>query len=293
MGLTSGNTQWVLFLATSQDMPEDRHIADIAFGLYVLNKRGINFKDIFVVIDGEDDEYIQQILATNKCMIHKSPELPLLLNLGYENLVLFVTGHGNISGIDSKFPIKPYGFLSYVKDSTSIKTAVLYLGQCYAGIFHYLNVVKNETNNKTIVIIGATNLFNSVSNSLQLPRIDGNLHPTEYNLFLSRLFQWIEHPIDIDGDGRFTIIDSYKYASAKANDTYKELKVSHANQYRLMKKMYEIEEKLKLEKDVLKQFKLSLYLESRQVRHNEILSIQFNHQESWILNAIPALDIEI
>jgi hypothetical protein len=272
-------------------MPEERHIADIAFGLFSLRHQKIDFKDIFLVIDGEDDGFIRRVLATNECQIYKSFELPSLLNFGYDNLVLFVTGHGGIEGIDSNPPIVPYGLLSNIRNSTSIKNAILYLGQCYAGIFHYLNVVKRDENDKTIIIVGATNLFNSISGRLQLPRVDNSMYIAQYNLFLTFLFIWIARPVDVDGDGRFTVTDSYKYASANANMFCKDFKVLQSNlyQYRLMREIYNLEESLKTSGSLLDK----VILDGKREQYKQILDMQFNHQESWMLNAIPALDIEI
>ena len=53
MGLLADKTKWVLFLASSSE-PEDRHVSDLAFGIYCLENRGINPADIFIYIDGNN-----------------------------------------------------------------------------------------------------------------------------------------------------------------------------------------------------------------------------------------------
>jgi hypothetical protein len=143
--------------------------------------------------------------------------------------------------------------------------------------------------------VGATNLFNSISQFMPLTLLRG-VFEWHANLFLVYLFDWIAHPKDIDGDGKCTVTDSYKYASANTNIVYKNIKVSQSNQFELMFDLYSIRNRLeeaKKAKKIKEADRLEFILLAKTSEYEQILDIQFNHQESWILNAIPALNIEI
>src|SRR5699024_2527800 len=99
-----------------------------------------------------------------------------------------------------------YSLLHSIKSNNNAQNIVIYLGQCYAGIFNYLDV-KGTPNT---ILIGATNLYPSIS--YQSPDISW-----QANLFLLNLFKWIKSPKDIDGDGKITVMDSFKYAGAETN----------------------------------------------------------------------------
>lgn len=108
MGLISGNTKWVLFLSSASDA-EDRHVWDLAFGLLCLESAGVRHQDIFIYIDGQDRQLFTQIISSGSAKQHTIKESKDYFtdkaNNTYENMVMFVTGHGGIDGIDAANPI--------------------------------------------------------------------------------------------------------------------------------------------------------------------------------------------
>ena len=277
MRLLSDDTLWIFLLASSKEA-EVRHIYDIAFGVTCLYQRNINSDNIKLIIDGDDftiRSHLNQFpnFPMKSYYIFSSKDLKTIIqNSSHKNIVLFVTGHGNFEeGIDAPHPIKPYNLLNSVKCGKNTQNIVLYLGQCYAGIFNYLDVKGTPI----IIIVGATNLYPSIS--YQFPDISW-----QANLFLLNLFKWIKSPNDIDGDGKTTVMDSFKYAGAETNrycQLYKSLCLSRSIE--ILEEMRSLDK----EKENLKRLALQEELSSMQ-------NIHYNSQEPWILNAIPAQLIE-
>lgn len=299
MSLLNEKTKWI-FLLTSKDDPEERHIYDIAFGIACIESRAIDPANISIFIDCVNQTRTESLLQVASSHPYKfKPSDSLFTELAgndFDNIVLFVTGHGSIDGLYGSTPIKPFPLFSAIKKAPGLKLAVAFFGQCYAGIFNYMSVgeKKDETGNllePPIIVVGATNLFNSISS----PTTE-NFHvgqkSWQANLFLLNLFRWITNPIDIDGDGKFTIMDSYKFAGAFSNDNYKKIKSeAFITPFQHLQELTGIEEELKevTAKDPTNPRVVSLELDKRAViiKYQNSLDIQFNHQESWILNSIP------
>ena len=285
MSLLSDNTLWIFLLAASKE-PEIRHIYDIANGIACIERKNISPNNIKILIDGTNKTIIEHLnlFSKSKYTINKSKDLKTIVEeTEKENIVLLVSGHGNIEkGIDSPNQIKPYDLLESIRCNNKTKNIIVYLGQCYAGIFNYVNV----TEKPNTIIIGATNLYPSISFYKQ--EIGW-----QANLFLYNLFRWINNPIDIDGDGKYTVMDSFKFVGAETNN--------YCYQY----KGQCFEEALKLIKTKEEISKAMLYITNETDRNNLILAlktiqkellqkqfIHYNIQEPWILNAIPAQKIE-
>lgn len=302
MSLLSEKTNWV-FLLASGDEPEERHIYDIAFGVFCLEKKGISPENLTLIIDGENRTRINSLISNatdyNYSILRSNDLYNHFKGNTFTNIVLFVTGHGNIDGIAGPNPLKPYPLIQAIKNSPGLILGVIYLGQCYAGIFNYMNVAKKEDCGQLIkpplILIGATNLFNSISAATQ----EDFLHqPKNWvaNLFLLYLFKWILEPQDVDGDGKFTIMDSYKFAGALSNDSNKQIKGNGFLQpFSELSKITELQsqiDKTKKESPSSSQITfLELELSATRKKFENALDIQFNHQESWILNSIPAQEI--
>lgn len=295
MSLKNEQTKWVLFLACSGE-PETRHILDLAFGLHCLELAGIDPKDIFVYIDGQDRSSIWQWLSTgtkNNYTVKQSKDFFAdQTNNTHHNLVMFVTGHGGISGIDAQTPISPYMLLKCIKESPSLIKAVLYLGQCQAGIFNYIGAGKNFAppggSAPDVIIVGATNLHDSLSSATQ-EQLANNPVNWLANLFLLHVFKWISKPIDVDGDGRCTVIDSYKYAGAMANSLNRDIKIGS------FVRSFDLHEKWKIaSNDHANQGTLQtkIALKAATSQYETELGVRYTHQESWILNAVPAQLLE-
>lgn len=295
MGLKNSNTKWVLFLSCSEANPEERHIQDLAFGLLCLESAGINSNDIFIYIDGQNRNIIQQYISMGSN--HQYQILPtsdffdLKSQNTHENMVLFISGHGSLQGIDSNPQITPHRLLSEIKSTPNLNKVIIYLGQCYAGVFNYIGAGRGQTrdSNTDVIIIGATNLNESISsqtteNFLNSPK------PWHANLFLLNIFKWIATPIDVDGDGEITIMDSYKYAGVLSNVMNKRVKIqSFVKSVNLHSEWANA----KQNHETLNTVESQLDLKSAEERYVDVLNINYVHQECWILNAIPAQKLKL
>ena len=293
INLISNDTCWVLFLSTSLDMPEDRHIHDISHGVHCLEQAGISPNNIQIYIDGIDRRYIHQkasISTKIQYKIEKSDELFKNLQTNtYKNIVLFVTGHGGAEGLDSLTPISPNLLIQSIKGAPNFEIGIIYLGQCYAGIFNYTNV-SQKTPKKDIVVVGATNLHSSLSLDTN-EKIGTIPHNWTANIFLLYTFKWFLKPVDVDGDGVPTIMDSYKYAGTKTNIQNQSTKAN--NFINLINAYNEIAALQDAQRKDPNNLNLRLDIDAKLNKYQSNLNNHFIHQESWILNAIPAQQITI
>jgi hypothetical protein len=303
MGLLNNHTRWIFLLPASPEA-EERHIYDVAYGVFCLEKKGIEPEDITIIIDGDKDRIMAllQIASTNQYQIYNSSDLNVILQSNtHDNIIFFVTGHGSINGLASNPPIKPYQFLRAIRTAPNLRYAVIYLGQCYAGIFNYM-IVKNfsqkgktQTKEAPVVIIGATNLYESISTETT-EMFNNSKKSWNANMFLLNLFQWILAPIDVDGDSKYTVMDSYKCAGINTNDLYKRIKLT--DNIRTRNISFDIDrliidcEKLKSNNKIKEYNIKNLQLCALKKIYEDSLNMRFNHQEPWILNATLAHDIE-
>lgn len=145
----------------------------------------------------------------------------------------------------------------------------------------------------SIVIIGATNLFLSMSN-----KSTENSVTWAANAFLLYLFQWIRSPVDIDGDGKLTIMDAYKFAGAFCNQS--NIASRTDNIFAIINVRDEIKAKM-VEKDILVKTNptspqitvLDNIINTLAKNCIDALGNSINHQEAWILNAVPPQSIEL
>lgn len=295
MSLIKGNTRWVLFLPSRVDA-EARHIQDLAFGVMCLEQAGASIADVYIYIDGADRISIDNFIksgSTSSLTVRQSKDFFTdQANNTHENLVMFVTGHGGLDGLDSEPPITPCRLLDSIKSSPDLKQAVVYLGQCYAGIFNYIGAgskqVTNGANDPNVIFIGATNLHESLSHSTSELLITG---PQSWpaNLFLLFAFKWFLTPMDVDGDGRYTIIDSYKFAGAFSNMVNKALKAEAFPRTHLLQQRWQ---SAKTAHEQQPTCTTLANLEAAATLYKKHLEVMYVHQECWILNSIPAQKIE-
>jgi hypothetical protein len=290
--LQGGSTKWVLFLASSSQA-EQRHIMDLAFGIHSLEKAGVSEQDIFVYIDGSDTSNINQWLAhgsVNQYIVKPTQEFFIdQKSNSHENLIMFITGHGSIEGLDASTSIAPSQMVECLKNSPNLQRAVVYFGQCDAGIFNFMSVGRTargqQEHDPDIVFVGATNLHASVSSPTTESLASGAM-PWVANLFLLYVFHWIQKPVDVDGDGKYTIMDSYKFAGAKANSENKLMKLQgFVDCVNLHQQCRDAGQAMKQSPDDLN---AKLNYESFLKSYSNKLDLQFVHQEPWILNSRPA-----
>lgn len=295
MSLIRGNTKWVLFLSANGDA-EWRHIMDLAFGLLCLEQAGVNIAHIYIYIDGTDRASIENFVksGTNSTFVVKESKdfFADQVRNTHENLVMFVTGHGGPDGIDAPQPITPYGLLNSIKSAPNLQRAIVYLGQCYAGIFNYIGAGKkmnpNGVADPDVIFIGATNLHESLSSSTSENFISVALS-WPANLFLLFAFKWFSNPVDVDGDGKLTITDSYKYAGVFSNAANKNGKANG------LARSVDLQARWIAARDAHRSnpsTQTQVAMDAAYTQYAAQLSLLYVHQECWILNAIPSQSIE-
>lgn len=265
------------------------HIYDIAFYTRTLIDVGVRSEDIIFLIDYPDPLILKEAFSTFQLTVPSairpvSDYHNILSTNTYDNVAIFITGHGGIDGFDTKISLKPFDFYEAIKKAPLLKQAVVYFGQCDAGIYNYISLDTSgyEYNKSKIVAIGAAGLHSSLSSS----KIT-NLWAA--NVFLGYIFHWISNPIDVEGDNKYTVMDSYKYATIRTSSICKEIEneelLRSANYKTQLAYLYEKlkEKKTPTEDELLQMKALKEKLDS---------SISFD-QIPWILNALPALDLEI
>ena len=304
MGLFNEKTHWIFLLSCANNEPEERHIQDIVFGVSCLQTKNIKKQNVTIIIDSnaEIKDSNWYVYLKSRYSINSIRDMNSLAeNNSYDNLVLFVTGHGGIEGIPTNPSISPFILLEWLKHTKGLKRSVVYLGQCYAGIFNYMPVWQEkdelgEVISPEIVIIGATSLFSSISSSMTEEVHQGkDLVEMTWiaNLFLYYIFYWLKEPFDVDGDGKYTVADSYKFSGAHTNNylVSSKCKIFH-ELINISNRIREIDKTLNIEKDV---GKLLIFKMLKNIKERDFLQksdIHFTHQEPWILNSIPAQSIE-
>ena len=226
---SSKTTLWLFLLGSNNGNVEERFAFDIAYGVHSLEKANVDSNNIRVLVDNSGKQVINSVFSRTGIKsypIIETAELPAVLreHQNHTDLVIFVTGHGSTDCIVAETPIKPYDMIQIIKSATNFRRAILYLGQCFAGIFNFLPVDRTKAEIDTnsgceIIIIGAANLSPSVS-SQTTEDFGTEKFPWGANIFLLGLFSWIQNPKDVDGDSKCTIMDSYKAAGSFANNFF-------------------------------------------------------------------------
>lgn len=261
-----------IFIATSSGHLEDRFLYDVNYGVAILKNQGVADEDITVVTDATKETLVAKCTNMSNVLFSTSSSFEFVIeNADCENLFVISCCHGSISGIDSTTPIKPFSLNQALKNNKYAKNILVFLGQCYAGIFNFLDV---RDKNKNIVYIGATDIDASLSYMLS-----GCGWVANISVFA--LFQWLNNPRDIDGDGIFSITDLYKFVSFYTNDVTRG--IEKIQTYHLI----DASVRLKMEEArATSSSSLSSLItkDAAEVIRNYIVP----HQNTWMLNAIAA-----
>lgn len=306
MSLTKNNTKWVLFLSSSEPNAEHRHVMDLVFGLVCLEKAGVEPSSIHIYVDGRDRSRISNLFlmgSTNSYNVKTSSDFFAdMQDCQYEHLVMFVTGHGSEQGIDAPTPITPHSLLQTMKSSQKLDKAIVYFGQCYAGIFNYVKAGRGRSNPQDehqetdVIFIGATELQESLSSSTsEVFPVVGSEVSWQANLFLLYVFKWISEPFDVDGDTNNTIMDSFKYAGVMTNRSHKQIKAGEfINLMDAFVALKQAQHNVNNPTgDVAIDMNNKLTLQAIEQKYMNSSYINNVHQECWILNSIPAQYVDI
>lgn len=288
LSVSKDNTLWVFISGHTGE--ED--ILDILWCSQQLASLGVGTEDILIFSDHPKSKIHLEPLLKGSLIGELDSflqEFPKLVKDKHEHIMAVIAGHGGHVGVLSYngTVFKPHPIVQTLKSGSKVKSISLVLGQCYAGVFNYLNV----RGAPPVCIIGATNLHLSLANPTvaEFLDINGNLVKWKWvaNMFLLRYFDWLKLRNDIDGDGVVSVLDGYRHAAILSNDELRELKNKNTGLLRET----EVElEKLKLEPES------DLILARMQALKEEIENLKMtitHHQEPWVLHPDLARSIKI
>lgn len=267
-----------IFIATSQSHIEDRFLYDINYGIGILKNRGVADENITVIIDLAIGTWVGKYNNMTKVSIFPSSNLNSLIeSTECDNLFIVSSCHGSLDGIDSVTPIKPFPLNQALKNNKYAKNILVFLGQCYAGIFNFMDVRDKE---KNIVYIGATDINASLSYML-------NDCGWVANISVIALFKWLEKPRDVDGDGVYSITDLYKFVSYFTNNVTNQIeKIQTAH-------LIDVSVSLRLEEMRLSTLGSPFMSKIAKDAIEAIKNYIVPHQNTWILNAIAASNMKL
>ncbi len=204
----------------------------------------------------------------------------------YDVAVTTVTGHGHQTGIGAPGAgLSPKQLCDAVRTIPGVKLGVLVLCQCYAGIFNYVDARTPPP----LVLIGATNLHLSLSAGLTLvsPIVNTSNQPGLQswmgNIFMFYFLTWVATPSDVDGDGRVTLMDAYKFAGTNSNAALVAIKRG------LYLAIEQASEHLKQLQAVTTT--TPAVLGAAEQKLQTLLETLYLHQEPWVLNADQAREV--
>ncbi|WP_337659512.1 hypothetical protein [Butyricimonas virosa] len=262
-----------IFIATSKDYIEDRFLYDVNYGIGILKSRGVADEDIIVITDVTTGTWVEKYGNMINISFHASSTLDSVIeNAECDNLFVVSCCHGSMDGIDSVTPIKPFALNQALKNNKYAKNILVFLGQCYAGIFNFMDVRDKE---KNIVYIGATDINTSLSCKL-------NGYEWVVNISVVALFKWLESPRDVDGDGVYSVTDLYKFISCFTNNVTNEIEKRQTTH------LIDASVRLKLEEARISSSQNPFMSQIAKDAVEAIKNYIVPHQNTWMLNAIAA-----
>lgn len=270
------NWQQCLFVFISNST-EVRHLKDIAFGVKVLSNKGVSASSIVVFSNDPQAVVMLRSYGVNQVWA-LSDVASKLQSLSSDHVLVTVTGHGAPIGIDDT--LGPANLCRHVRSIDGLHSGIVVLCQCFAGVFNYALAAENPQ----LVLIGATNLTSSLSAPISMDTSPGyeSLGQWSANLFMINLFSWINDPVDIDGDGHFTILDAYKYAGAYANQHVANVK---GRIFTELQQLYVTLMSQKLDQEVNPSVQNEMKVAATQRLIDTKLEIIHVSQEPWLLHA--------
>jgi hypothetical protein len=171
---------------------EDRFLDDISFGVECLLYRNVPVDNILIFVDQPSGSNFLSAYNFPKGIearpTAKLYDIVTAKKVG--NLIIVVTGHGEHLGISALPLIKPSDLLVTIKNMSDIRSSLIVLGQCFAGIFNYLEARSRDPETGVVQVpevclVGATELTFSVSSYIDL-----STAPDSFNSFTACNKQW-------------------------------------------------------------------------------------------------------
>ncbi|MCD6173503.1 MAG: hypothetical protein J7J96_06900 [Sulfurimonas sp.] len=300
MTITPTNTHWVLIGGMISEKAPDRFLLDIFFAYIALLNAKVPSENIDIIIDPipTSSHPILNDFFTKKEILSIEQFSDVIQSNSLENLMIILNGHGNIDGLNSTNQLKPYELITEIHNRKNLKCSAVVFGQCFAGIYNYIDVLKRDTENKVcpdpiVCFIGASHLNSSISGSANI----GENVRWAANIFLFHFFTWFITPKDIDGDGHFTLTDAFKYAGAQASTHLIDLK--HKSAIGIQKAFKALDDIETMIAELEESGDNQLLVQQNRIEElaikksiEEQLSISHTNQDPWILNANKAREFK-
>jgi len=291
--LTEAKDATWIFVSNSSKLNDVRHLNDIIWYVDCLRSKNVPEDKIHIFQDHPESQLHFGPFDITKNIHPLSKYLELAPQIQATGLVFVVfTGHGSHLGIhtDGDIVISPSQFVNTTRKMPGLSNGVLVVGQCYAGIFDFLEA----TDAPEICCIGATRLHISLSagqpfqiQEVKLVNKSGKiLQPWYTNVFLFYFFDWIREVKDIDGDGAASILDGFKYAGAMTNNALLEAKAIASIDFRgdIERSKQYIRDFFKLSPEEKEKVNM-IEFDTHYVTATEGAKDLLHHQEPWILHA--------
>lgn len=269
------NTKF-LFVNTSSDDIEDRFLYDTDWCVKIILNKGVCASNVIIASDSDNGTILAKFPSLRGVSFTTSQQLLHVIGtIDCENLIILTNCHGSIHGIDAKVPLKPYPFTEAIKTNPHIKDAVVFFGQCYAGVYNWVDV---RQEGKKIVYIGATGFDSSLSCVMSGIKWSANIS-------LIAFFLWLNTPKDIDGDGALTTMDLFKYIAYFTNS------ITDALEKQQTSKLVDARVELKMAlKERGSSMGVMTKLEQEAIEALEHYIVP--HQDPWLLNAFSAQQVQ-
>ncbi len=295
--ISRDNTFWVFI----SDSTEARHTYDVVHAVSVLHSKGVDNKSIrYFTDDHQAVKYTSPFGCPDPLPI-SSLSTELQSASGYENLFIVITGHGGVDGIGHPVKISPDHLISVARSTPDVELVVIALTQCFAGVFNFADARKKPP----IVMFGAANLGSSLSTPINFSLTSPSgavVSGWGANSFMFYLFRWLSAPKDIDGDGRISLLDAYKFSGSSASGEIILAKpVMFVESQQLATAVQEIEGRiLKENQDAAAASRPPVHNPSDILNHQAVVTklkervaILHTSQEPWLLHADLARNVSV
>lgn len=296
--LKNNNTHWIFICGVSGDKSPLRHLMDVDFGFKVLKAKGVSVRDISILVDYEPSinetsyqQYGVSFLSevTTK-RIAEFNNVVTETRTDLENVAIIILGHGGHHGISSHSELKPVHIVNALNNKQNLVSAFVLFGQCYAGVYNYLNLDKliDASSKYKLSFCGAAKFTPSYSHNISFTSINLSW---DANYFILQFFLWIlQGCVDIDGDDQHNLLDAFKFMSLTSGDKHTKNQV---------KSYFEIEPYIK-EHEMLKiksqngniSNEEKIRLATLNAAIKELVQFISITPESWLLNIDMASEIK-
>ena len=274
--INAHDAAWVLVASGGPGGDVVRFSRDLAYVYEAICAAGVAAGQIRILIDNPmmglvlAREGVPQ--AATAPVTQAAVTFSALTTSGFVGVV--VSGHGNHQAIATQEPIRSTEMLRWMASVPGATTGALVLGQCYAGVFRYVDARTPPP----IAVMGATN-FEASFSMTNVPRRRSAIDDWLANPFLVNFADWLAAPVDVDGDGVCTLLDAYRHASVKTMERLHHARVIGA--VRFKEDVLEKRAAFDAEGDPAKKAALGGELETA-------VSILFGRPEPWIMGADEA-----